>query len=57
MNSVKPMVVMYDNKFCRIMGYCSSAVDAKNNFYGKLKIMIRDADIAGDTVVLTGGGG
>ena len=52
-NSVKPMVVMYADKRCRIMGYCSSATDAKNNVHGKLQIILRDAGIAGDTIALT----
>ena len=56
-NSVKPMVVMYANKRCCIMGYCLSPLDAKDNVHGKVQLMLRDAGIAGDTVVLTGGDG
>lgn len=55
--SVKPMVVMYTHKRCRIIGYCLSALDAKDNVHGKVQLMLKDAGIASNTVVLTGGDG
>jgi len=56
-NSVKPMVVVYAAKRCRIMSYCLSAIDAKNNVHGKFQIMLRDTSIAGDTAAFTVGDG
>ena len=39
------------------MGYCSSALDAKDQVKGKIQLTLRDAGVEGDTVVLTGGDG
>ena len=53
-NYVKPNVISYATKRCQILGYCSSAMDAKNNFHSKVKMILRDASITGNTVSLTG---
>jgi len=35
-NSVKPNVVSYANKRCRVLGYCLSTMDAKDNVHPKV---------------------
>ena len=39
------------------MVYCSSALKAKDQIKAKVQCILRDADIGGDTVLLTGGDG
>jgi len=39
------------------MGYCSSAMDTKDNMHGRVNLILRGASIPGDAVVLTGGDG
>ena len=39
------------------MGYCSSAMDAKDNVHERVKLILKDAGLPGDAVVLTGGDG
>ena len=56
-NSVKTNVVSYANNRCRVLGYCSSAMDAKDTVHPKVQKILRDAGITGDTVSLTGGDG
>ena len=57
MNSVKTNIISYANKRCRVLGYCSSAMDAKDSVHLKVQKILRDAGITGDTVALTGGDG
>lgn len=39
------------------MGYCSSAMDAKDNVHEQVKLILKYAGIPGDAVVLIGGDG
>ena len=57
LHCVKPNIILYATKRCRILGYCSSAIDAKNNVHGKVKMILRDVGITDDTVSLIGGDG
>ena len=54
---MKPNVVSYANKRCRVLGYCSSAMGTKDNVHPKVQKILRDAGITGDTVSLTSGDG
>ena len=55
--SVKPFIVSYTSNRCRVMGYCSSDMDAKENSHEQVKLILKDAGIPGDAVVLTDGDG
>lgn len=52
---VKPHLISYANKMCRVMGYCSSAIDTKDGVYPKVRMLSQDSGITCDTVSLTGG--
>ena len=55
--SVKPFIVSYTSNRCRVMGYCSSSMDATYNVYEQVKLILKDTGIPGDAVVLTDGDG
>ena len=48
-NSVKTNVVSYANNRCRVLGYCSSAMDAKDTVHPKVQKILRDAGVNGIT--------
>ena len=49
---VSPHVLEYSRNKCKIMGYCSSAADARDNIKGKLQDILRNEGIEGDALVL-----
>ena len=52
-----PLFIVYITQRCKVMGCCSSAVEAKEKAKEKVQRILKDVDIARDTVVMTGGDG
>ena len=50
---MSPNIIKYAKSKCKILAYCSSDMDARNNIKEKLREILRKEDIQGDTVVLT----
>ena len=55
--SITTPLIDYTSHGCKAMAYCSSAIDARDNVKGGIQKILRDGNITGDVVVLTGSDG
>ena len=57
LTAVSVPLIEYTRNGCKAMGYCSSAVDARDTVKLAVQKLLREASLNGDTVVLTGSDG